>query len=633
MLRDYESEVTVSNDTHGSVPMETDAHMNMPKKESRGTQLNKLRPTRRSVASQTKPKRRTVGIQTSAKKPTCSAIGIQCNMKYAEYTGRVMMPSNGIHKDTHNPIREEEEEPPFSDDDAFSFHDNSSDSDYVMPEEEEASDANDENYDDAELSSMSPAHERKYIVFESNLLSLFSVCQSCCAPTTAEITQRVGSMITIHQECVCGYLNKWTSQPLIGNTPAGNLLLSAGILFSGSIPSKALRFLYHANVAAISKRTFNNHQSSYLHPVVSMVWTKCQEKYFTEMRAKRLPLTVGGDGRADSPGHSAKYGSYTLLDMDYMLVIDVQLVQSNEVKSSVHMEKEGLVRSMAKMKEEQMMVGELVTDRHSQIVKYVREEMPHTTHCFDVWHVAKGLKKKLTALSRLKQCEAITPWIRSITNHMYWVPASTPDGHEDTMWEKWKSITGHISNVHTQNGKYFKRCEHEPLEGKERKKKWLQPGTLAFEKLQDLLTTKQMEKDVRKLSPGAQTAVLEAYHSIVNHFAPKMIGFSFHGMHSRLLLAALHYNENGQRAQAETKDGDKRSAIIYPKYKKGECTKREIKVECTYGYVHKLMDTLLQYVEDDEKQTAPHIIGQSPPPLCSQYKKAKVDDVRKLTRY
>ena len=24
----------------------------------------------------------------------------------------------------------------------------------------------------------------------------------------------------------------------------------------------------------------------------------------------RFPLAIGGDGRADSPGHSAKYGSY-----------------------------------------------------------------------------------------------------------------------------------------------------------------------------------------------------------------------------------------------------------------------------------------------------------------------------------
>ena len=39
------------------------------------------------------------------------------------------------------------------------------------------------------------------------------------------------------------------------------------------------------------------------------------------------PLTIGGDGRADTPGHSAKYGSYAMLDLDLMVVVDIQLVQ------------------------------------------------------------------------------------------------------------------------------------------------------------------------------------------------------------------------------------------------------------------------------------------------------------------
>ena len=51
----------------------------------------------------------------------------------------------------------------------------------------------------------------------------------------------------------------------------------------------------------------------------------------------------------------------------------------------------------------------------------------------------------------------------------------------------------------------------------------------------------------------------------------------------RLHLAALHYNENGQRDQAATRDGDKRSSIVFPKYKKGGNTIREIKVDCTFG--------------------------------------------------
>ncbi len=39
------------------------------------------------------------------------------------------------------------------------------------------------------------------------------------------------------------------------------------------------------------------------------------------------PLSLGGDGRSDSPGHSAKYGSYTLTDLEHNAVLDVELVQ------------------------------------------------------------------------------------------------------------------------------------------------------------------------------------------------------------------------------------------------------------------------------------------------------------------
>ena len=55
------------------------------------------------------------------------------------------------------------------------------------------------------------------------------------------------------------------------------------------------------------------------------------------------------------------------------------------------MEKEGFVRSMDLIKSKGLKIAELVTDRHAQIVKYAREEMPNTKHYFDVWHVAKGI--------------------------------------------------------------------------------------------------------------------------------------------------------------------------------------------------------------------------------------------------
>ena len=56
-------------------------------------------------------------------------------------------------------------------------------------------------------------------------------------------------------------------------------------------------------------------------------------------------------------------------------------------------------------------------------------------------------------------------------------------------------------------------------------------------------------------------------------------------MSYRLYLAALyiHYNENGGRKQAETKKGEKRYAILYPKFKKGGHIVRKLKEDCSYG--------------------------------------------------
>ena len=38
-----------------------------------------------------------------------------------------------------------------------------------------------------------------------------------------------------------------------------------------------------------------------------------------------------GDGRCDSPGHSAKYGTYTMMDASTGLIIDHEVVQVSEV--------------------------------------------------------------------------------------------------------------------------------------------------------------------------------------------------------------------------------------------------------------------------------------------------------------
>jgi hypothetical protein len=57
------------------------------------------------------------------------------------------------------------------------------------------------------------------------------------------------------------------------------------------------------------------------------------------------------------------------------------------------LEKEGQVRAVAVQFLEQnaITVSQLITDRHLQVAKWVREKMSDPTHYVDVLHVAKGI--------------------------------------------------------------------------------------------------------------------------------------------------------------------------------------------------------------------------------------------------
>ena len=54
------------------------------------------------------------------------------------------------------------------------------------------------------------------------------------------------------------------------------------------------------------------------------------------------------------------------------------------------MELEGLVRGLNFLTESQVQIGTVITDRHKQINKYLKEDYPDIEHRYDVWHIAKG---------------------------------------------------------------------------------------------------------------------------------------------------------------------------------------------------------------------------------------------------
>jgi hypothetical protein len=170
---------------------------------------------------------------------------------------------------------------------------------------------------------------------------------------------------------------------------------------------------------------------------------------------------------------------------------------------------------------------------------------------------------------------------------------------------------------------------------------------MVSDKLITIINSKYLVNSIMNSSHTYQTSKLEAFHSLIIHYAPKHTAFSYKGMQSRLQLAALNYNFNNERKQATTQDGKGRFNIQYPKYKKGGYIVRPIKTKSTHGvficmyyyYYHYYADFVAKIAELVHKMAKENItLGVQtniPPSLNSSYYKPNKDDaiIQHKTRF
>ena len=185
-----------------------------------------------------------------------------------------------------------------------------------------------------------------------------------------------------------------------------------------------------------------------------------------------------------------------------------------------------------------------------QRVRYIRTQL---SKIIDISFII-GLRKKLEAAAKVKDCAIIGHWQKSIINHLYWCVASTSSDHG--AYKSQVALLGqpHSQCTHTHKNKDFQKCAHGNLRGRDKNKQWFKRRKCAYlsaidmilhdglmnlfdskasEKLSPLLTNNQLCKDVTRLSPLYQTSTLEAFHSVVIHFAPKFVALSYQGMNCR----------------------------------------------------------------------------------------------------
>ena len=242
----------------------------------------------------------------------------------------------------------------------------SSDEEWLPDSKDEDSDDENKEYsedpsnnwlEDNEQSSK----ESKSIVFDSCLKQLFQICRNCGDVVKKAHLKQRGSLICDTTVCTAGHTELWFSQPFTKGTATGNLICAGGILFTGNHFSRASALMSACNIRFFKKGNFNLIQRKYLWPVVNNGYLTQQNEILRSFRGQ--PLVLAGDGRCDSPGHNAKYGTYSLMEVITEKIVDFSLVQVSEVANSNCMEKEGLKRCLDKLERDGQVIDMLATDR------------------------------------------------------------------------------------------------------------------------------------------------------------------------------------------------------------------------------------------------------------------------------
>ena len=401
--------------------------------------------------------------------------------------------------------------------------------------------------------------DKKFIVYWSELRKLFKTCLKCGGKAMVNKCSTYGSMLKVEMKCDLGHSTVWDSQPLVGNMASGNLSLCSSVLLTGNTFTHISEFFDLLKTPFVGESSYYKIQKSILFPVINDFYTTACLKLKDEVHQIGKKVDLIGDGRCDSPGFNAKYGTYTFMLADNR-VVDFTNVHVAEVKHSTAMEKEGLIRTINKVESSEINIDTITTDRHTQIRAYLAKERPDIIHQFDIWHFSKSIKKKITKKS--KKYPNLQKWIPSIITHFWW---SCQTCNEDAILlrEKWKSVLYHVKNKHgwksDKEFTKFKRCAHKRLcSNTQHDVQWLKESSPEYKALEEVVLDRTILKDMQLLTLYKHTGMLEVFNGLLNKYCPKREHFSYLGMIARHQLAILDHNANVNRKQARTKTGELR---------------------------------------------------------------------------
>lgn len=198
-----------------------------------------------------------------------------------------------------------------------------------------------------------------------------------CGKAYQYSARHVGARVDLEWKCANGHCGKWESSEVLTTNRYSKVylndsLLPIAIVLSGNNFAKFALFCKVLNLSNVHKSNFCSFQTKCALPVVKDVWLK-MKGLVTKILKGYKEICLCGDGRNDSPGHSARYCVYTLMEHVTKAVVDLEVIDKRETGgNSAVMEREGLRRLLERLMTE-LPLNELCTDASSMIIKLVRD--------------------------------------------------------------------------------------------------------------------------------------------------------------------------------------------------------------------------------------------------------------------
>eukprot|EP00116_Pleurobrachia_bachei_P007746 sb/3468008/ len=252
----------------------------------------------------------------------------------------------------------------------------------------------------------------------------------------------------LSQDCTkCGKYLRWATTKMKGGsnnpqcqTQMVNADFAAAMALTGMKFSPAMHFMELLGAPTFTRPVYDGIMDGVLYPEVERVF-----KADVTERVNRLKgltrVILRGDGQYDSPGHSAKYCTYTLID-DEGYVVALVVVQKNEKGVEGELEAEGAKRAILQLEQRGVKITDIATDRHKTLATWLKLHRPHITHHFDMWHLVRNYRNKLMTMAGAKA------WCKSIEQHLWWCAANC-GGDPDKLISMVHSGMLHILDVHS----------------------------------------------------------------------------------------------------------------------------------------------------------------------------------------